>query len=601
MSLPGFFSQKPNIFQIFVFFSLFYFPVNSSFGRDQTLPFQKLYPPLSPPLVLTGAMGEYRPYSLHYGIDLSTGARSGAPVHSTAKGSVVRIMYGRYGIGYGLFIRQEDGRMAKYGHLSAFSRKILKHAFGKNRDPILKREEFNLYFKENELPVERGEVVAYSGETGAGIPHLHFELLEGNQSLEPVQAGGFQVQDDRFPIIQSVRLLPADETGWINGKNLPVQIGVEQKKITEKKGKERGLPEFYIPEGSLPRAKGNIRLEVGGYDPSGRSSRLSFYRLELLVDDRSVFRYQFDRLPHDRRIFHGGFYNLAKSTIRRSTRYMHKLYQHRSVPIPELPTTMTGIVQVDRDRMVKIQVTDLSGNVSTLTFRLHNDPDPTTGPNARIRETAPHPVRFVSQDRRFQFHIPENILLEKTRFSMFDNVPWKNPYRDRKGHYRLKEVSRVVRLDPETEDFLSPLEGLIQGKFQKNVDVYRISSSGYVSSMHSRYENGAYHFKSRRTGRFLLMEDRSPPTFLRPVILQGYPRKRIIVPVREAGMGIDLNSVVATVDGKKVLVEFDPDRSGFEIFYPHFIYKKGVHQVSIRIKDRGGNDSGLKKLKYKYK
>ena len=38
-------------------------------------------------------------------------------------------------------------------------------------------------FSKNDYPVTQGEVIAFSGESGAGGPHLHFEIFDKKEIL----------------------------------------------------------------------------------------------------------------------------------------------------------------------------------------------------------------------------------------------------------------------------------------------------------------------------------------------------------------------------------------------------------------------------------
>ena len=95
----------------------------------------------------------------HNGIDVA--CRVGSPVRAVLSGVVIRA--GRWG-GYGKLIEvrhPHEDMKTRYGHLS------------------------RLLVKEGDR-VKRGDVIGYSGNTGASTaPHLHFELWHQGRGVDP--------------------------------------------------------------------------------------------------------------------------------------------------------------------------------------------------------------------------------------------------------------------------------------------------------------------------------------------------------------------------------------------------------------------------------
>jgi len=97
--------------------------------------------------------------SFHRGVDWATPV--GTTISASAAGTVTRAGWGS-GYGYCIYIKHNDGRETRYGHLS----KILVSA-GQT--------------------VEQGEKIALSGNTGVSTgPHLHFEILIGGTQVNPL-------------------------------------------------------------------------------------------------------------------------------------------------------------------------------------------------------------------------------------------------------------------------------------------------------------------------------------------------------------------------------------------------------------------------------
>jgi hypothetical protein len=144
------------------------------------------FPPLEGPLVLTSTFGEYRPGHFHTGLDLSTGGETGRPVRAVGAGRIVRLRAHATGYGRALYLRLPGGRVAVYAHMERFAPRL---------ERILRREqeargeyEADVWLPEG-VPVRRGELLGWSGDTGAGPPHLHVEIRDGELPLNPLLEG----------------------------------------------------------------------------------------------------------------------------------------------------------------------------------------------------------------------------------------------------------------------------------------------------------------------------------------------------------------------------------------------------------------------------
>ena len=142
-------------------------------------------PPLNRSLQLTGNFGELRNNHFHTGLDFR--ASIGTPVYAVDSGYVSRISVDAGGYGNALYITHSSGVTSVYAHLNSYAPKIEK---------ILTQQQYsleyyavNLAFSPNEIVVEEGEIVAYTGNRGSsGGPHLHFEIrdTETENPIDPL-------------------------------------------------------------------------------------------------------------------------------------------------------------------------------------------------------------------------------------------------------------------------------------------------------------------------------------------------------------------------------------------------------------------------------
>lgn len=235
--------------------------------------------PMEAPPALTSSFGEYRPRRFHAGIDFKTWGEEGYPVLAVDDGYVWRVRTSPWGYGKVVYIRLIDGRTAVYAHLSGFAPRV--------QDVVEAEQErrgfysVNLFFKPNQIQVKRGETLGYSGSTGSGAPHLHFEIRDRNQRPINGLLHGFEVKDTVAPTVQSLALIPMDAESRVSDKADPVTIGVKWRPELKR----------YVAR-SVPMIAGRIGVSVKAYDRADASilsNRIAPYRLRLYVNGREVF------------------------------------------------------------------------------------------------------------------------------------------------------------------------------------------------------------------------------------------------------------------------------------------------------------------------
>lgn len=187
--------------------------------QDGTQPFERrLRPPLAPPLVVTGGFCEYRAGHFHAGLDLGTGQRVGKPVLAPGDGHVARVRASGVGYGRSIYLRIDDGRLLQLGHLDAFAEPLASYV--RHQQDSTGQYEQDLWPAPGRFRFRAGQIMAWSGESGAGGPHLHFEIRRGDVAYHPYRAG-LDPQDTVAPSLISLTLEPLDETSHVEGGAAP--------------------------------------------------------------------------------------------------------------------------------------------------------------------------------------------------------------------------------------------------------------------------------------------------------------------------------------------------------------------------------------------
>jgi len=236
---------------------------------------------------LSSTFCDFRPLHFHGGIDLRTGGTEGRRVYAPVEGYVWRIKYSYEGYGKGLYLKDNQGFIYVFGHLSRFSKKleaeVRKIQFG-NR-----KYQFDKTFKPGEIPVSIGELIAYSGQSGFGAPHIHFERRDpSNQPLNPL-TNGFPIPDSYPPQFARLELIYQD--------SISVFANGERRMFFDPEfNKQAG--KFVIEPTVL--VQGPFGIAVKAYDKTrGRGFRLNIFKARLFIDDYLYYEVTYDKYNYD--------------------------------------------------------------------------------------------------------------------------------------------------------------------------------------------------------------------------------------------------------------------------------------------------------------
>lgn len=191
--------------------------VNSANCQETNLPaISKDYfrSPLNIPLYLAGNFGEIRSNHFHSGLDIKTNQREGLPVYAVADGYVSRLRVQIGGFGNALYINHPNGVTSVYAHLQKFNPLIASRA----KAMQYQKESFPIDFilTPIEIRVKKGDIIAYSGNTGSsGGPHLHFELrnTKTEETINPITLG-IKINDTIKPQMSALYLYKTNKAAF---------------------------------------------------------------------------------------------------------------------------------------------------------------------------------------------------------------------------------------------------------------------------------------------------------------------------------------------------------------------------------------------------
>lgn len=179
--------------------------------------------PLKIEPALSGNFAEPRHKHFHSGVDFRT-YQDGQSVVAVADGSISRILVSPWGYGLGLYVKHPEGYTSVYGHCSRFSPEIQKFV----AEIQYKKHSYSIdtVIDKNTFPVKKGQIIAFSGNTGHSEgPHLHYEIRE-TQGDNPVNIVNsiYNFKDTKTPEINYLVLYPLSDESFINEKNEKLKL-----------------------------------------------------------------------------------------------------------------------------------------------------------------------------------------------------------------------------------------------------------------------------------------------------------------------------------------------------------------------------------------
>lgn len=559
---------------------------------------------------ISSTFGETRSAHFHAGLDIRTWGREGYRVFATRDGIISRAAISPYGYGKVLFLKHDDGSGSVYAHLNRFEESLMAYVDSIRLE--LGISEIDLDLEERSIRVRQGDLIAWTGSTGIGPPHLHFELrTPDGEPFNPLLTN-LRITDTLPPVYNGLAVEHLDS----------LTFHVEKL--------ETLLPSLHGSRtdfGTI-RAAGPIGLSVNVHDRADNTpNRYAPYELFLSVGSDTLFYSRVDR------------YNLRDGTqmlidrvyplLRDRYGGYQRLYLVNGNGLPFYRTgSERGVLDLpEGEHEVIITATDYYGNRSEAVLQVIVEnrgrapaseiasipayprlpvPDSYgTESSSPAEKPDGHPagykIRSVQKTlrpgkRQFLTTPDQRVWVEVPPDALFDTL-----------HVEMTleygENGPVIRFTPDR----IPLKSAVLLNVILPQEIFQLAGMGGADSppplglfsRDLRENRNQFHgpappgelvrARISRLKEIHFMTDETPPWVGRPVLENNLAGKPVVhLPVRDDGSGIDWRRSAIRVNGMEGIVEFDPDKRRLTWYHPEFTPLPS-NRVEVEVADRVGN------------
>ena len=326
---------------------------NINFGISQEIDF---HTPIDAPFDLSGTFGEFRS-RFHTGIDFKSRGVQGQKIFSIEDGYVSRIEVNNYGYGKVIYIDHLNGFTSVYAHLKNFNPELDEYI--KSELYKSKRNSIKKFPKTNQLRINKGEVIGYSGNTGRSFgPHLHFEIRDtkSQDAINPLMFN-YTYKDDERPIIRGLYI--------INENNSLVRNSPIRKKVKKINDSTYTVDDFEY------NGKIGIGLDIYDIQYKNLYNQNGVYKVELFIDSILKYSYKMDKIKFSENHYKKIMYDYL--SLAQKNKKVLKIYTPRNSDLSFLKNNkFNGIINSDsiRDNSLLVRVSDWNGNSSSIKFNL---------------------------------------------------------------------------------------------------------------------------------------------------------------------------------------------------------------------------------------
>lgn len=526
--------------------------------------------PLDIPMQLSGNFGELRPNHFHAGFDLKTQQKEGLNVYAVADGYISRIKISTFGNGKAIYINHPNGYTSVYGHLKLANDEIEK--FIKATHYKEENFEIEMFLKPGELPVKKGQIIAFSGNTGSSEgPHLHFEFRDTKTEfvINPMFFGFDQLtKDTKKPIISSVYVYPLDFKTSVNRAKRPLLLNL----TLQNDG-------TYLSEKVV--SNGAIGFGITTYDTDDVSfNNNGVYKVQSFYNGKPNFGYEFNTYSFDEMRYINALIDYPR--YKKMQQRVQKLFMKNPYNLSIIKTDENkGILQVspNLNSSYRIEVSDFYGNKRSVTIPVQYD----------LLSTI-----IDAEPSQSNYYIKANKDMNFALGGMSVFFPAGTFYDDFEFNFGVKNDTLILHDDtvPAHTNFTVSIEDTKSTAVQKEkMFIGRID--GNKISYNSTYKkDNVFSAKVKTLGKYKLAIDTIAPKISIATPIEGKwisAQKTLQLSIYDELSGI--KSYNGYLNGKWILMEYDNKTRKLTHFFADGIVAEGANDLKVVVIDNVGNST----------
>lgn len=523
--------------------------------------------PMDIPMVLSASFAELRPNHFHAGLDITTAGEENIPVKSVADGYVSRIKVSPYGYGHALFITHNDGHTTVYGHLNEYAPKI--EAAIQAEQYRLQSFDVDYYPEKDAIKVKRGEVVAYSGNTGgSGGPHLHFEVrdTESEVGLNPLDYLA-PVSDDQAPTVYGIKAFVLEHDSQIDYHCADRYYNLNQ------------------IQGRTINAFGHIGLGINAVDYFIAGHRpCGVVEVRLYDGNKMIFRSRLDSIPFDKSRFINSFidYGYYQDT---------KQYVQKSFVDPNNQLDIFGIsddlyIAPGEIHNMRYELSDHAGNTKVVSFSIAGKRSETAVPQQPVGEYIEYAKEWIIDTCGITVRIPHSTFYKNEHLvlSTYNSTRFARPVYQ-VGDYHIPLQNYISLTVPVP----ARIDSLVGIKYNpKQVFVARLGANNSLGYIGGEYKNGIVTAETRSLGHFIIATDTIAPKVTgRNKSTSLTQSGLIMIGVGDNMSGISKYNIY--IDGQWKLFEYDYKNTRLIARVSKLGLTTGQHKLLAKVEDPCGN------------
>ena len=530
---------------------------NINFGISQEIDF---HTPIDAPFDLSGTFGEFRS-RFHTGIDFKSRGVQGQKIFSIEDGYVSRIEVNNYGYGKVIYIDHLNGFTSVYAHLKNFNSELDEYI--KSELYKSKRNSIKKFPKTNQLRINKGEVIGYSGNTGRSFgPHLHFEIRDtkSQDAINPLMFN-YSYKDDERPIIRGLYI--------INENNSLVRNSPIRKKVKKINDSTYTVDDFEY------NGKIGIGLDIYDIQYKNLYNQNGVYKVELFIDSILKYSYKMDKIKFSENHYKKIMYDYL--SLARKNRKVLKIYTPRNSDLSFLKNNkFNGIINSDsiRDNSLLVRVSDWNGNSSSIKFNLKA--------NDSISRRSSYNGIEILTNQNYTLNKNSSII-EIGKNTFYDDLLMNISYQ-----------SDTLNLGKEKDPFRSSIRIKLPHKISDTLELRQSFVgkiiNGKISYISSKKNKSYIYANTSSLGEYIISKDTLKPD-IKPVNFKNNSNVKVknTLKLRLKDDLSGIKNYSSYFNGNWALFEYEPKSNMIFHNLSDGIIKDGENKLIIKYEDGVGN------------